>query len=174
LFHYECKFDRGGINPEPILADIDKQQGKRTKTPKKGANNSGITTNNSNDNTNDNKLVPPQVPSQSQPSGLPLPPQPPLPSQQQQPQQQLPPIQDPYRGYPPPPQGHPHPMGHPQQQQQYRPMQMPMHPYGAAGNELQPPYDPSSGGQMMYNNPEMDYQRAGYPPPPPGQQLQQP
>ncbi|CAF3540447.1 unnamed protein product [Adineta steineri] len=172
LFHYECKFDRGGINPEPILADIDKQQGKRTKTPKKGANNSGTTTNNSNDNTNDNKLVPPQVPSQSQPSGLPLPPQPPLPSQQQQ--QQPPPIQDPYRGYPPPPQGHPHPMGHPQQQQQYRPMQMPMHPYGATGNELQPPYDPSSGGQMMYNNPEMDYQRAGYPPPPPGQQLQQP
>ncbi|CAF5096953.1 unnamed protein product [Rotaria sp. Silwood1] len=40
---------------------------------------------------------------------------------------------------------------------------------------MQPAYDPSSTGQMMYNNPEMDYQRAGYPPSlPPGQQQQPP
>jgi AT-rich interactive domain-containing protein 1 len=164
LFHYECKFDRGGINPEPILAEIEKQQGKRSKTPKKAANNSGTATNNTNENTNDGKLVPSQGPPQSQTSILPP---------QQQPQQ---PVQDPYRGYPPPQpqQGHPHQMGHPQQQ--YRPMQMPMHPYGSTGNEMQPPYDPSTGGQMMYTNPEMDYQRTGYPPapPPPGQQQQPP
>ncbi|CAF0919497.1 unnamed protein product [Rotaria sp. Silwood1] len=176
LFHYECKFDRGGINPEPILAEIEKQQGKRSKTPKKTASNSGITTtNNTNDNTNDGKLVPSQGSSQSQTSVLP-------PQQQQQPPPSLPPpqqlpIQDPYRGYPPPPpsaqQGHPHQMLHPQQQ--YRPMQMSMHPYGTTGNEMQPAYDPSSTGQMMYNNPEMDYQRAGYPPSlPPGQQQQPP
>lgn len=154
LFHYECKYDRGGINPEPILAEIEKQQGKRSKTPKKGGSSSGSATNNTNDNTNDGKLVPPQVSSQSQ-----------APMLSQQPQQQ-PPIQDPYRGYPPPPpgQGHPphHQMGHPQQQ--YRPMQMPMHSYGAPTNEMQTPYDPSSTGQMMYNNPEMEYQRTGYPP----------
>lgn len=162
LFHYECKFDRGGINPEPILAEIEKQQGKRAKTPKKGGSNSGTAMNNSNDNTNDGKPPSSQVPNQSQAPGLP-------PQQQQQPQQQ--PLQDPYRGYPPPPQGHPHPMGHPQQQPQYRPMQMPMYPYGSTGNEMQPGYDPSAGGQMMYNNVEMDYQRGGYPPPPPpGQQ----
>jgi AT-rich interactive domain-containing protein 1 len=29
LFHYECKYDRGGIDPEPILADIEKQKEKR-------------------------------------------------------------------------------------------------------------------------------------------------
>ncbi len=162
LFHYECKFDRGGINPEPILAEIEKQQGKRAKTPKKGQSNSGTAANNTNDNTNDGKLPSAQVPNPGQ-TGV-------LPPQQQPQQVQQQPVQDPYRGYPPPPQGHPHQMGHPQQQ--YRPMQMPMHPYGSTGNEMQPPYDPSTGGQMMYNNPEMDYQRAGYPqpPPPPGQQ----
>ncbi|UJR38169.1 hypothetical protein I4U23_030845 [Adineta vaga] len=171
LFHYECKFDKGGINPEPILAEIDKPQGKRTKTPKKSTSNSGSTANNLNDSTNDNKISSSQVPPQSQSSGLPPPP-PPLHQhqhhQQQQQQQTMPgqPMQDPYRGYPPP-HGHPHQMGHPQQQQpQYRPMQMPMHPYGTPGNEMQPPYDPSSGGQMMYNSSEMDYQRAGYPTPP--------
>ncbi|CAF3915447.1 unnamed protein product [Rotaria magnacalcarata] len=151
LFHYECKYDRGGISPEPILGEIEKQQGKRTKTPKKGANNSGTAANNTTDNTNDGKTASPQVHSQSQPPVL----------SQQQPQQ--PPVQDPYRGYPPPSaQSHPHQMGHPQQQ--YRPMQMPMHPYGTPGNEMQPSYDPSSSGPMMYSNPEMDYQRVGYPP----------
>ena len=171
LFHYECKFDRGGINPEPILADIEKQQGKRAKTPKKGANSTGVTNNaNSNDGSNDGKSN----------SSLPPPSNaPPANSIPQPPQQQQQPMPDPYRGYPP------HPMGHPQQG--YRPM--PMHPYGSAGNEMQPPYDPSTGGQMMYNNPEMDYQRAGYPqppammkppgnaygmPPPPPSQVQQP
>ncbi len=162
LFHYECKYDRGGVNPEPILAEIEKQQGKRSKTPKKGANTSGTAINNTNDNTNDGKIPSSQVSNQSQTSVLP--------PQQQLQQVQQQPVQDPYRGYPPPPQGHPHQMGHPQQQ--YRPMQMPMHPYGSTGNEMQPPYDPSSGGQMMYNNPEMDYQRGGYPLP--GQQQQQP
>ena len=29
LFHYECKYDRGGIDPEPILGDIEKQKEKR-------------------------------------------------------------------------------------------------------------------------------------------------
>ncbi|UJR08140.1 hypothetical protein I4U23_012416 [Adineta vaga] len=29
LFHYECKYDRGGIDPEPILADIEKPKEKR-------------------------------------------------------------------------------------------------------------------------------------------------
>ncbi len=162
LFHYECKYDRGGINPEPILAELEKQQGKRSKTSKKGANSSGAAANNTNENTNDGKLSSVPMSNQSQPSILPP---------GQQPQQ---PIQDPYRGYPPPP--HPHSMGHPQQQ--YRPMQMPMHPYGSTGNEMQPSYDPSAGGQMMYNNPEMDYQRGGYPPgqqqPPPPPQMMKP
>ncbi len=27
LFHYECKYDRGGIDPEPILIEIEKQKG---------------------------------------------------------------------------------------------------------------------------------------------------
>ncbi|CAF1575705.1 unnamed protein product, partial [Adineta ricciae] len=166
LFHYECKYDRGGINPEPILSEIDKPQGKRSKTPKKSSSNSGSTANNLNDSTTDNKVPSSQVPSQSQPPGLSS-----LPPQQQQQQQQQPmpqqPMQDPYRGYPPPPpHGHPHQMGHPQQQPQYRPMQMPMHPYGTTGNEMQSPYDPSAGGPMMYNNSEMDYQRTGYPTPP--------
>ena len=152
LFHYECKFDRGGVNPEPILAEIEKQQGKRAKTPKKGANTSGVTTNaNSNDGSNDGKSnasLPP--PSNAQPpNSIQQPPPPPPPPSQQ-------PMPDPYRGYPP------HPMGHPQQA--YRSMPMSMHPYGSTGNEMQPPYDPSTGGQMMYTNPEMDYQRAGYPP----------
>jgi AT-rich interactive domain-containing protein 1 len=31
LFHYECKYDRGGIDPEPILAEIEKQKEKRWK-----------------------------------------------------------------------------------------------------------------------------------------------
>ena len=163
LFHYECKFDRGGVNPEPILAEIEKQQGKRSKTPKKGASNSGTAMNNSNDSTNDGKLPSSQVPNPSHPGALT--PQQQLQQQQQQQQQQ--PVPDPYRGYPPPPQGHSHPMGHPQQQ--YRPMQMPMYPYGSTGNEMQSGYDPSTGGQMMYNNVEMDYQRVGYPLPP-GQQ----
>ena len=158
LFHYECKFDRGGINPEPILAEIEKQQGKRSKIPKKAANNSATTTTiiNTNENINDGKLIPPQVACQSQASLL---------SQQQQA-----PVQDLYRGYPPPPsQGYPHQIVHPQQppppqQQQYRPMQMSMHPYGSTDNEIQSSYDPSSSGQMIYGNPEIDYHRPSYPP----------
>ncbi|CAF0989298.1 unnamed protein product [Adineta ricciae] len=30
LFHYECKYDRGSIDPEPILADIEKPKEKRS------------------------------------------------------------------------------------------------------------------------------------------------
>ena len=166
LFHYECKFDRGGINPEPILAELEKQQGKRSKISKKAASNSGSTANNSNDASNEGKIPPP--PSSSSSS---LPPSSMLQQQQQPPPSQQPSVQDPYRGYPPPPpQGHPHAMGHPQQP--YRSMQMPMHPYNSGGNEMHPSYDPSSGGQMMYSNPEMDYQRGGYGPMPPGSQQQ--
>ena len=171
LFHYECKFDRGGINPEPILADLEKQQGKRSKLSKKAASNSGSIANNSNDASNDGKIAPPPPPLPSS-SVLPSS-QPPtsMLQQQQPPPSQQPSAQDPYRGYPPPhPQGHPHAMGHPQQP--YRSMQMPGHPYNSGGNEMHPSYDPSSGGQMMYSNPEMDYQRGGYAPMPPGSQQQ--
>ncbi|CAF3738765.1 unnamed protein product [Rotaria sp. Silwood1] len=32
LFHYECKYDRGGIDADLVLADIDKAQDKQSKT----------------------------------------------------------------------------------------------------------------------------------------------
>ena len=141
LFHYECKYDRGGINPEPILAEIEKQQGKRPKTPKKGSSGSGTAANNSiNENANDSKINPSYPPQAANPQAQNPMLQTQLPAQGQ-------PALDSYRGYPP--QGHP--------QQSYRPM--PMHPYGSTGNDMPASYDPSSGGQIVYGNPEMDYQR---------------
>ncbi|CAF5153919.1 unnamed protein product, partial [Rotaria magnacalcarata] len=42
LFHYECKYDRGGVDPDTTLTEIDKTQEQRLKTVNK---------------KNDNKLV---------------------------------------------------------------------------------------------------------------------
>jgi hypothetical protein len=39
LLHYECKYDREGIDPEPILAKIEKQQRKRSKKLKQTVTN---------------------------------------------------------------------------------------------------------------------------------------
>ncbi|CAF3212938.1 unnamed protein product [Rotaria sp. Silwood2] len=38
LFHFECKYDRGGIDPDLILAEIDKAQDKHLKTANKKNN----------------------------------------------------------------------------------------------------------------------------------------
>merc|ERR1712083_1006149 len=40
LLAYECQFDRGGIDPAPILAQVEAAQNKGKK-PKAGANNAG-------------------------------------------------------------------------------------------------------------------------------------